>query len=207
MREPEVSLTLLGKGRGQDGDLLFLQLSDFTLQFGHSLPNCLDLRRISKEAEDISDTLVRPAPRSSGPLPSGRTHRLGCPAWQYLAAPLARLEPHLHRPSCYPPDRAGVIGITCSLRFSSRRNHRLPGFTLLAISHPSRTPNQESSLQRARPAPASPPHPGFSPASTRGSCRAWWPERPVPGPEPKGPQGSKFGSPAPLSHLTPPPSL
>lgn len=46
--------------------------------------------------------------------------------------------------------------------------------------------------------------PIFSPASTHGSCRAWWPE--CPGPEPKGPQGSKFGSPAPLSHLTPPPS-
>lgn len=54
--------------------------------------------------------------------------------------------------------------------------------------------------------PARPPDPSFSPAAAHGSCRAWRPERPVPGPEPQGPQGSKFGSPAPLSHLTPPSS-
>lgn len=68
-------------------------------------------------------------------------------------------------------------------------------------------PGSSAPAQRQPPlTPARPPHPGLSPASARGSCRAWWPERPVPGPEPRGPQRSKFGSPAPLSHLTPPPS-
>lgn len=60
VHEPQVSLTLLGKRRGQDGDLLFLQLPDFTLQFGHSLPNCLHLGRITKRAEDLSVTSSSP---------------------------------------------------------------------------------------------------------------------------------------------------
>lgn len=106
--------------------------------------------------EDISGTVILPTPRSPGPLPSGRTRHPGCPAGRYLGAPPARLEPHLHRPSCCPPARAGVIGTACLLRFSSRRNHGLPGFSFLAISHPSRTPNQESSIQ------ARPPGPSFS---------------------------------------------
>lgn len=46
-----VSLTLLGKGRGQDGDLLLLQLSDFILQLANSLSNCPDLRKVTKRAE------------------------------------------------------------------------------------------------------------------------------------------------------------
>lgn len=104
--------------------------------------------------EDISGTVILPTPRSPGPLPSGRTRRPGCPAGRYLGAPPARLEPHLHRPSCCPPARAGVIGTACLLRFSSRRNHGLPGFSFLAISHPSRTPNQESSIQARLPGPS-----------------------------------------------------
>lgn len=71
-------------------------------------------------------------------------------------------------------------------------------------------PGRQPPLPDPKPgvlSPARPPGPSSSPASAHGSCRAWRPERPVPGPEPRGPQGSKFGSPArALSHLTPPSS-
>lgn len=46
-----VSLTLLGKGRGQDGDLLLLQLPDFILQLDNSLSNCPDLGKVTARAE------------------------------------------------------------------------------------------------------------------------------------------------------------
>lgn len=45
---PGLSLTFLGKGRGQDGDLLLLQLPDFILQLDYSLPNSPDLRRATE---------------------------------------------------------------------------------------------------------------------------------------------------------------
>jgi hypothetical protein len=48
---PGVSLTLFGKRRGENGDLLLLQLPDFILQLDHSLPNCLDLERMTGRTE------------------------------------------------------------------------------------------------------------------------------------------------------------
>lgn len=41
-------LTLLGQGRGQDGDLLLLQLLDFILQLDNSLPNGPDLGKMTE---------------------------------------------------------------------------------------------------------------------------------------------------------------
>lgn len=49
---PGLPLTVLGKGRGQDGNLLLLQLSDFILQLDNSLPNCSDLERVIEKAEE-----------------------------------------------------------------------------------------------------------------------------------------------------------
>lgn len=64
-----VSLTLLRKGRGQDGDLLFLQLLDFIPQLDNSLPNCPDLGRVTERAErDMGYS--RPRCSSGPPTPS-----------------------------------------------------------------------------------------------------------------------------------------
>lgn len=146
---PRFSLTLLRKGRGQDGDLLFLQLSDFILQLANSLPNCPDLGRVIERAEGDTKVLQTALlPGSSSPLvnssrdpsliPSGRTHRPGSPAVPCPGVPPGRPAPCPHRPSCHPPARAeGVIGITSLLWFSPRRTHGLPGLSFLAISHPS----------------------------------------------------------------------
>lgn len=193
-----VSLTLLRKGRGQDGDLLFLQLLDFIPQLDNSLPNCPDLGRVTERAErdmgysrprlllGSSYPLANPG-QDSIPLPSGRTPRPGSPAVPCPGAPPARLAPCPLRPSCHPPARPGVIGTTVSLRLSPRRTHRLPGLSFLAISHPSlpRRPGVLRSSSSARP------HPrclGVSPASARGSCPAWWPELSLLGVRPGGPQ-------------------
>lgn len=114
---PRFSLTILRKGRGQDGDLLFLQLSDFILQLDNSLPNCPDLGRVTERAEGDTKVLQTALlPASSRPLensgrdpsliPSGRTHRPGSPAVPCPGVPPARPAPCPHRPSCHPPARA-----------------------------------------------------------------------------------------------------
>lgn len=63
------SLTLLRKRRGQDGNLLFLQLSDFILQLDNGLPNCPDLGRVTERAEgDMRVLQTALLLRSSRPL-------------------------------------------------------------------------------------------------------------------------------------------
>lgn len=142
-----ISLTFLGKGRGQDGDLLLLQLSDLILQLDNSLPNCPDLGRMTERAEadmgvlqtalhlGSSSPLVNPD-RDPSLLPSGRTHRLGCPAVPCPGVPPARPSPCPHRQSCHLPDRAGVIGITSLLLLSPRGIHGLPGLPIPQLPLP-----------------------------------------------------------------------
>lgn len=66
---PRFQLTLLRKGRGQDGDLLFLQFSDLILQLDNSLPNCPDLGRVTETAEgDMTVLQTALLLRSSNPL-------------------------------------------------------------------------------------------------------------------------------------------
>ena len=101
-----------------------------------------------------SRPLVNPG-RDSSLLPSGRTHRPGSPAVQYPGVPPARLAPCLHRPSCHPPARAGVTGITSLLLLSPSRTHGLPGLSFLAHSHPSR-PRGPGVLHSSRPHPVHP---------------------------------------------------
>ena len=155
-----------------------------------------------KEIWGSSSPLVNPG-RDPSLLPSGRIHRPGSPAVQCPGVPPARLAPCLHRPSCHPPARAGVTGITSLLLLSPSRTHRLPGLSFLAHSHPSlpRRPGVLHSSQTPPrplvPNPAAPtshlpqlvgpvPHGGSSSLS--------------PAPEPGGPQDSKFGTPVSHSH-------
>lgn len=186
------SLTLLGKGRGQDGDLLLLQLSDFILQLDNSLPNCPDLGRVTERAEGDMGVLQTALPLgSSSPLvnpdgdpsllPSGRTHRPGSPAVPCPGVPPGRPAPCPRRPSCHPPARAGFTGITSLLWLCPHRTLGLPG-----LPSPQATPpcseDQEPCLP-ARPQPVLPSHPcspDFSPASAHGSCPAWRSELPLP---------------------------
>lgn len=132
---PRIALTLLGKGRGQDGDLLLLQLSDFILQLDNSLPNCPDLERVTERAEGDMGILQTvsllgsssPLVNSGGDpsiLPSGRTHRPGSPAVVCPSVPLVQPAPCPHRPRCHPPVRAGVIVIHFLAVALSQQNSR-----------------------------------------------------------------------------------
>lgn len=123
-------------------------------------------------------------------LPFGRTPRPGSRAVQCPGAPPARPAPCPHRPNCHPPARAGVTGITCLLLLSPK-DSRTSGSFLPSPQPPLPAPKTRSPVFQPDPSPSARPQPCspyFSPASVRGSCRAWRPELPSPAPETRGPQ-------------------
>lgn len=149
-----------------------------------------------------SSPLVNPG-RDLSLLPSGRIHRPGSPAVQCPGVPPARLSPCLHRPSCHPPARAGVTGITSLILLSPSRTHRLPGLSFLAHSHPSlpRRPGVlHSSQTPPRPPVPNPAAPTSHLPQLVGPVPHGGPSSLSPAPEPGGPQDSKFGTPVSHSH-------
>ena len=183
---PRVSLTLLGKGRGQNGDLLLLQLSDFILQLDNSLPNCPNLGRMTERVE--GDMGVLQPPRESRPRPQPLTF------WKNSSSGLpSRAVPGCTTSATRSLSSSSELSSPCQGRGHwhhflaialAQQDSQTSGSFLPSPQPPLPAPKTRSPAFQPDPTPSARPQPccaDFSPASARGSCPAWRLELPLPG--------------------------
>lgn len=149
-----------------------------------------------------SSPLVNPGQDPSR-LPSGRIHRPGCPAEPCPGVPPARSAPCPRRPNCHPPARSRGHWHHFHAIALSQQDSQTSGSFLPSPQPPLPAPKTKSPAFQPDPTPSARPDPDapipYLPQLV-GPVAHGGPSFPLPRAGARGPQDSKFGTPAPHSH-------